>query len=378
MKAIKTLLSRLIFGLCLTTAVAVSAAYPDLPQPIKQGGGALIGDMLYVGLGTAGDKFYRLSLQAAESKAKWQPIADFPGGERIQPIVAVLDQQLYVFGGQQSNEQGVRQFINDVHRYDPQQDRWVKLNAEAPRGLAGGGAVTHNGKIYLLGGANLSLLNGYLQDYAVASDPAQRQVVDEAFFQKRPQDYFFTNELLSYTPYSNQWRNEGKIPFEPRIGAAVLGQGETLLVVSGEIKPGLTSATTAQGRLSAQGVSWKALPNLPTLRGKSQEGIAWAGVGYSHGYYLIVGGANFPGAQAQFAAGELFAHQSLAKVQQKEIYALKNGRWKMIGELTNPVSGAVSVSYHNQVLLIGGENENGKALSTIQVLEYDGSKLMIE
>nr|WP_267963925.1 YjhT family mutarotase [Testudinibacter sp. TR-2022] len=356
----------------------MSAAYPDLPQPIKQGGGALIGDMMYIGLGTAGNKFYRLSLQTTESKAKWQPIADFPAGDRIQPIVAVLDQQLYVFGGQQTNEQGVRQFVNDVHRYDPQQDRWVRLNTEAPRGLAGGAAVSYHDKIYLLGGANLSLLNAYWQDSAAAEDTIQRQAVDQVFFQKRPQDYFFTNEFLSYTPYNNQWHNEGKIPFEPRMGATVIGQGETLLVVSGEIKPGLASATTAQGRLSTQGVNWKALPNLPALRGKPQEGIAWAGGGYSHGYYLIAGGANFPGAQAQFAAGKPFAHQNLSKARQKEIYALKNGRWKMVGELTNPVSGAVSISYHNQVLLIGGENDSGEALNTIQVLEYDGSKLMIE
>ena len=37
-----------------------------------------------------------------------------------------------------------------------------------------------------------------------------------------------------------------------------------------------------------------------------------------------------------------------------------------------------SVSYDNKVLLIGGETEGGKALTSVQTMSYDGKQLKVE
>ena len=38
----------------------------------------------------------------------------------------------------------------------------------------------------------------------------------------------------------------------------------------------------------------------------------------------------------------------------------------------------VSVSYGDKVLLIGGETDGGKALTSVKTMSYDGKKLTIE
>ena len=95
----KTTLAALFFAATTFAVTAQAAAYPDLPVGIKSGAGALIGDTVYVGLGTGGDKFYALDLKIPH--AQWKEIAAFPGGDRNQPVAAAVDGKLYVFGGLQ-------------------------------------------------------------------------------------------------------------------------------------------------------------------------------------------------------------------------------------------------------------------------------------
>ena len=113
MKLTKTALCTALFA--TFTFSANAQTYPDLPVGIKGGTGALIGDTVYVGLGSGGDKFYTLDLK--DPSAQWKEIATFPGGERNQPVAAAVDGKLYVFGGLQKNEKGELQLVNDAYRY---------------------------------------------------------------------------------------------------------------------------------------------------------------------------------------------------------------------------------------------------------------------
>lgn len=72
-----------------------------------------------------------------------------------------------------------------------------QLATQMPQALIGVSAIAYDDKIYLLGGEQQTSFNG---------------------------------ELLSYDPVDNQWRNEGELPFAARVGAAVINQGEFLLV----------------------------------------------------------------------------------------------------------------------------------------------------
>ena len=371
MKLAKTILCG-----ALLAGTAAASAYPDLPVAIKNGAGALIGDTLYVGLGSGGDKFFALDLKKAD--AQWQEIAAFPGGERNQPVASAVDGKLYVFGGLQKNDKGELQLVNDAYAYNPADNVWTKLATRSPRGLVGTTGATFGDKVLMLGGSNLSIFNGYFQDFVGAGDDqAKKDAVMLAYFDKPPQDYFFNTELFSYQPSTNQWHNEGALPFSGRAGAAFTVANNQLYVVNGEIKPGLRTAQTHLGKISKNGVQWQTLPNLPAPKGKSQDGLAGAFAGFSHGNYLVTGGANFPGSVAQFKQGQNYAHKGLSKAWHKEIYALNNGKWKIIGELPQGIGYGVAVSFGDKLLLVGGETDGGKALSSVQTIEFDGKKLTI-
>nr|WP_226692236.1 N-acetylneuraminate epimerase [Rodentibacter sp. JRC1] len=373
-----TLSAAILATISLTAFSTVHATqYPDLPIGIKSGAGALINDTVYVGLGTGGNKFFSLNLK--EKDAQWQEIAAFPGGDRNQPVAAAIDGKLYVFGGLQKNEKGELQLVNDAYRYNPAENTWDKLPTRSPRGIVGASAVGSQDKIYLIGGVNEAIFNGYFQDYTAAGDDkAKQKAVMDPYFDQRPQDYFFTPELFSYQPATNKWYNEGVFPFPPRAGAAFAIKGNDLLVVNGEIKPGLRTSSTEQGTITAKGVKWKALGDLPAPKGQIQDGLAGAMGGYTNGYYIVTGGANFPGSTKQFKEGKLFAHQGLKKAWHKEVYALNNNKWKIVGELPAGIGYGVSIAYNNKVLLIGGETDGGKALTSVQTLSYDGKTLTIE
>ncbi|MFC2502784.1 MAG: N-acetylneuraminate epimerase, partial [Cardiobacterium sp.] len=328
--------------------------------------------------GSAGEAFFALDLKAPQ--AAWQALPPFPGGARSQPVVAALDGKLYVFGGLQKDAAGVLQLINDAHVYDPAQKTWQKLPTRAPLGLVGAAAFTHGERIYIIGGSNSPIFNGYFQDYSAAGDDeARKQAVMRAYFDQPAPDYFFNTTVFSYEPHSNQWHNEGPWPFSGRAGAAVSVRGDAVMVANGEIKPGLRTDAVAQGKFDDKGrLQWQTLPPLIAApSGARQEGLAGAYSGFSGEYYLLAGGANFPGAAQRYDEGHFYAHEGLSKVTHATVYALHDGAWQAADALPQPAAYGVTLPYQDKLLLLGGKDNQG-ANKRVDVLSYDGKTLHID
>lgn len=354
---------------------AFASAFPNLPAGFKDGGGALISDTAYVGLGSLGDAFYALSLK--DGKA-WEKLPAFPGGERSQPVVAAVDGKLYVFGGLQKNAKGELQLVNDAYVFDPTASQWETLPTRAPLGLVGASAFVSDGKIYIVGGSNTPIFNGYFQDYTAADDDGKKAVM-EKYFNQRAEDYFFNNILYSYSPADGRWRNEGQLPFSGRAGAAVAIDGTKAIIANGEIKPGLRTDEVSSGEVKDGKWTWTALPVLIGAKaGEQQEGLAGAYSGFSNGQYLLTGGANFPGAHAQYEKGELFAHKGLKKAHHADIYALSGDKWSVVGKLPTASGYGVTLPYNGKLLLIGGATDEKEPLASVTTLEWKDGKVVIE
>ncbi|PJG83704.1 N-acetylneuraminate epimerase [Caviibacterium pharyngocola] len=379
----KTALHSALFAAIAMTAFAAQASqYPDLPVGITSGAGALIGDTVYVGLGTGGDKFYSLNLK--DKDAQWQEIAAFPGGPRNQPVAAAVDGKLYVFGGFTNTDVADNQLINDAYSYNPADNTWTKLETRSPRAATGATGVADKNKVYFVGGVNEEIWNGLFQDVkAAGEDEAKKKAVFDAYFNLRYQDFFFSSDIVSYEPATNTWRNEGHFPYSGRAGAAVELKDNKILVVNGELKAGLRTASTELGTIGKNGITWKKLGDLPAPKGAAQQdGIAGGMGGYTFGNYIVTGGTNFPGARANYEKGITDAHRTggLKKTWHSEVYALdaKKGTWKIIGNLPQNLGHGVAVTYNNKVLLIGGQTEGNKPVASVTTMSYDGKRLVIE
>ncbi len=360
---------------------AFASQYPNLPEAIAGSGtGALVGDTLYVGLGSGSDLFYSLNLK--EKDAKWEAVPAFPGGKRNQAVAAGVDGKLFVFGGFQNTEVADNQTAKDAYSYNPADKKWEKLVTRSPFGPSAGTSVTtHNGKIYFFGGVNQNIWDGLFQDAKAAGKEGKGKVFDK-YFDMSAEDFLFNSIVTSYEPKTNHWANQGYFPYGGRAGAAFAVVDGKFVVANGELKAGLRTDTTEVGTLGDKGIEWKAMQKLPAPEGdKYQEGIAAVMSGISHGTYLVTGGANFPGVAENYKKGVNDHRKAKAsKTFRSEVYALdmKTGSWKIVGKLPVGTAGAVSATYGDKVIIAGGQATGKKALTDVRTMSYDGKTLTIE
>lgn len=375
------LFSALTLWVTFSLPQANAQGYPDVPVPFKNGTGARVNHHLYIGLGSAGQSWFQLDTDNIRSG--WQKIADFPGQTREQAVTVALEGKLYVFGGvgkSSATDTQVRA-LNDVYRFDPQTNQWQQLATRAPRGLVGTAATTLNGtQALLLGGVNKAIFDGYFADLAAAgNNEAQKSSVINAYFNQAPADYFYNRDVLIYEPTQNQWKSGGQVPFLGTAGSAITGVNNRLILINGEIKPGLRTAAVWQGEKQGAELKWQRLPDLiGAEKGSTQEGLAGAFSGVSHHAVLVAGGANFPGAWKQFNAGQLYAHKGLKKQWQQGVYALVDNQWRLAGQLPQPLGYGVSIQDNNKVILVGGETTDGVATSAVTQISWQGNQLHIE
>lgn len=99
-----------------------------------------------------------------QKNKKWVSLAEFPVGTREQATSVFINDNTYVFGGIGKNKQGLTQIFNDVHMYKPESNTWIKLMSHAPLGMAGNVAFAQNNKVFIIGGVNQNIFNGYFED----------------------------------------------------------------------------------------------------------------------------------------------------------------------------------------------------------------------
>ena len=379
-------IKQLAAALALTAfaaSAALAASLPDVPVPFKSGAGAMNDGVIYVGLGTAGQDWYKLDTKSAQPQ--WQKIAAFPAPARDQAQAVALNGKIYVFGGCGKIDSELTSVSNEVFEYDPATDTWTKLLTRSPIGLTGHTVVTADGKNALvIGSVNKEIFDGYFSDvdYATkADDKALLDKVNADYNGKLVKDYFFNKAILQYDPANNLWTTVGNLPYYGTAGSAVAvdPQDHSVFVVNGERKPGLRTATTVKFTVEDDYAKLQNTPDLVPAQGDSvQEGVAGAFSGYSHGTMVVIGGANFPGSTANYNKGQNFAHNGCTKTWRDEIYTYTDGAWTHAGDLATPLAYGVSIQNGDEIILVGGETSGGQATTDVQTVKVQDGKVVVE
>lgn len=212
---------------------------PDLPTPIDNGGATFSRTTVYV---TGGNQpgnakgLYALDLAPDVPKA-WKRLSDYPGPQRVQPIVLSTDESLFLIGGYAFDAtRKVCTLSTDMLQYDFASDTWTRLDtlaAEAdgtPRCLAGGSGIATDGKLILTGGVNSSIFRQAMEGKAPAD------------YMKKPEEWYrFNDDLLMYDLRSGTWEITRDVPGMARAGGVLLYRDGCLYMVCGEAKPGIRS-----------------------------------------------------------------------------------------------------------------------------------------
>lgn len=215
-----------VFRLTWEADVLSVVPLPALPQPLANGCGALVGDVLYVAGGQASpssqialDSVYRMDLSA--DSPRWEAVASIPGSGRILAVAAGFDGAFWVVGGASlqagSDGKPKRTYLRDAWRLNAGHG-WRRM-ADLPRAVVAAPSPAP------------ALADGYL---LLGGDDGTQ--VDSAPEAHRG----FSARSLRYDKKSGAWHEAGQLP-APRVTAPCVPWAGGWVIPSGEMRPGVRS-----------------------------------------------------------------------------------------------------------------------------------------
>ncbi|WP_391091192.1 YjhT family mutarotase [Vibrio sp. NH-UV-68] len=346
-------------------------SYPDFPDAIKNAVGARIDDRIFAGLGTAGKQFYCLDLNSIE--LGWKSMAPFIGVIRNDAVMVASGNSIWVFSGAGIDEDSeYTQVLTDVYRFDVTNNQWEKISSKTPVGLLGAsGCEIAPGKIAFWGGYNKPLFDDFLAKIGQIDgtlDPEKHQATLVEFMSMRPEQYGWNQDIWLFDCETLQWRILTANPFPANCGASLIQHDNQIVLVDGEIKPGLRSTEIKQFTFhSGDKVKINTLPSIEHSP-QEHEGLAGAYAGLVKGQYVVAGGAFFVGSQNQAREKQWYTHQGLSKHYADDIWCFEDQQWQRIGTLPVGQAYGISITSEQGLVIIGGENAKGHALQSCYLL----------
>lgn len=349
----------------------LETVWPDFPLALTEAVGVRLGSKLYAGLGSAGQAWFALDILAPDKV--WQPCAEFPFALRKGSVAAAANGKIYVFGGcGRSTEQATLHQFDSIASYDPQSDCWTELSVRLPVGMLGASAAAIGSFIYIFGGYNKPQFDQFFHEYEAAAQEQQSALLC-AFMARTIEDFAWNAHAWEFNTNHHTWRDLGQVPHMPNCGSGLIVDGADIWLASGELKPGLRTASVKHASVQNGELRWLVEAELPALA-QPQEGLAGAYSGKCGMVKLIAGGTNFPGARQRYHGGENYAHQGLSKRWCDEIYILRNDRWELAGRLPQGRASGLVFEVDEGLLLVGGDTQNGQPCLETWLLSYEESK----
>lgn len=196
---------------------------PNLPEPIANSTGAILGNTLYILGGTSGHSskeseknFWALDLD--DQQAEWKILDSWPGPSRMLAVAGTQNDALYLFSGAQLDN-GQREYLIDAYKYTVK-DGWTEI-ASLPKSIvaAPSPALTADpNNIVIFGGDDGTM---------ALSDPKSHPG--------------FSTDILSYRISTDAWDTIGKLPNLPPVTAPLITWEDKIVILGGEIRPSVRS-----------------------------------------------------------------------------------------------------------------------------------------
>ena len=211
---------------------------PSLPETIDNAFATRVNQTLYVTGGNQGNKGNSLYALCLEKDSVWTKLADYPGPQRIQPVLLASDKALYLFGGFSVNPETKEAVISSNYLvYQIAEDKWGEaqeipgMKEGGPRALVGCAGTRVANKLLIAGGVN----------YAIFKDAVEGKAPKD--YMKRPAEWYqFSKDLLVYDLQTSAWSIVSNVEGFNKAGGSLLYHDEYLYMVCGEIKPGIRTS----------------------------------------------------------------------------------------------------------------------------------------
>ena len=281
---------------------------PALRHPRAAGGAAVIGGKIIVVGGRVGNPEQLVTQTEVYDGNRWRDAANIPvPGDHL--AVTADSSYLYTVGGRKFS---AGSNTAAVQRYDPKANRWT-ARTPTPQPVGGAGAAIVNGRLIVVGGEKPTSVSGTVQAYDLSAPTAT------------------WTTLPSLDP--------------GRHGLGVTAIGNTLYAVGGATKPGHTASTNLVEALA-----------VPARR--PHAAAAWwprheAAVAVQQVNASVLDG------RVWVAGGVTSSGEATASTQ---FYDPAINSWDQGPPLPEPLNHAMLVTYHDQLVVIGGFHGRGHDL----------------
>ncbi len=235
---------------------------PSLPYSIDNMAATVFGDSIYVAGGNQngipGCSFLRLDMNNITKG--WEVLPEFPGVARLQPVLAAQKSasgvKIYLTGGFQPELKEAAPVLPiDLLSFNPQTNSWdsisslPKLNDGTLRTLTGGCAVAYGDSALLFaGGVNYTIFRDAIsrernkkEAKAKGDTLLLNQLINEGLtYMFHPVLWYkFNQDFLCFNTYTGLWTNLGSFEQLSRAGAILVVYNKNILILGGELKPGI-------------------------------------------------------------------------------------------------------------------------------------------
>ena len=210
---------------------------PPLPVAIDNGAAASVDGVVYVTGGNQSDGGRALYALDLDTRV-WTRLPDYPAPNRVQPVLLAAGGKLYLAGGF-SYDPSTRTCTipADMVPYDVATRQWgnpVPFPV-APDGgryaISGGSGVVVGNCLLLTGGVDYKIFKEAMEGRAPAD------------YMKKPIEWYqFNNEVLLYNTTRGDWSVSPSVEGLNRAGGVLLLDDSLLIMVCGEVKPGIRSS----------------------------------------------------------------------------------------------------------------------------------------
>lgn len=245
---------------------------PSLPAPMDNLAAAFSGSCVYIAGGNEnGHPCHTfLYLDLASPQTGWQRLPDFPGPARVQPVLAAQQspegKKIYLTGGFQPSDGDKAALVpTDVWAFLPETQTWTEETLLPPfengmsRTFTGGCCVAlGDSSLLFIGGVNYDRFLAAVdrpRQLAAARASGNRLLEDslqaeaKAYMHHPVEWYRFNTSLLHYNTYTKEWTSLGEYEPLARAGAGAIMDTDRLIIINGELKPGIRTPQVNQATL---------------------------------------------------------------------------------------------------------------------------------
>jgi len=234
---------------------------PDLPDPLSNIFLSSIGNVIYAiggdGPSLSSNAFLILDLDKKEEG--WRILPDLPIALANSAVVVQNGpdgENIYVIGGRSKDPSGISELHNTLFIYNLRTKIWKSgspiSDGSNTMNFSAGTAVALSDHLILVAGGDNGRIFHQIETYLVHISQSNSAKEKELLTAKKNQLVIhhqgFDKSLLLFDTKAKTWSKIGELPFPAQVTTNAVKWGDSIIISSGEIKPGVRTPDIMLGK----------------------------------------------------------------------------------------------------------------------------------